>query len=221
MCLVESKVHPSSVKGISFDATCSLAVLDLNGDPVVVTKGEDLGQNGERNVILWPDHRSEKEVALISSTASVLLDNVGGTMSPFQAQFEMGFPKILWLKTHMDPALFSRCQFFDLHDFLTYRATLDNTRSSGSVTSNCSFAQSELRAEFFGKIGLEELIMTDYRPLGADKKLLTAGKPVGNGLSKQAAEELGLVEGTPVGSAILDAYVCPCPYLISGLTDQH
>ena len=36
-------------------------------------------------------------------------------------------------------------------------------------------------------------------------KVLTAGLPVGNGLSKKAAEELGLVEGTPVGSGLIDA----------------
>lgn len=36
--------------------------------------------------------------------------------------------------------------------------------------------------------------------------ILTAGQPVGNGLSEKAAKELGLVEGTPVGSAVIDAY---------------
>lgn len=36
---------------------------------------------------------------------------------------------------------------------------------------------------------------------------MTAGQPVGRGLTKQAAEELGLIEGTPVGSAVIDAYV--------------
>lgn len=80
-CLAESKVQPSSVKGLSFDATCSLAVSDFNGDPVVVTKGKNLGQKGDRNVILWADHRAEKEAELINSTGSVVLDYVGGTMS--------------------------------------------------------------------------------------------------------------------------------------------
>ena len=69
------------VKGIGFDATCSLAVADQNGEPVVVTKGDKLGQNGDRNIILWADHRAEQEAELINSTGSTVLDYVGGTMS--------------------------------------------------------------------------------------------------------------------------------------------
>jgi len=80
-CLAESKVSPSSVKGIGFDATCSLAVSDFDMNPVTVTKGKDLGQLGDRNVILWADHRAEKEADLINSTGSVVLDYVGGVMS--------------------------------------------------------------------------------------------------------------------------------------------
>lgn len=47
--------------------------------------------------------------------------------------------------------------------------------------------------------------------------MLTAGQPVGSGLTREAAEELGLVEGTPVGSAVIDAYVCKLGFsLLSG-----
>lgn len=80
-CLEESKVAASAVKGLGFDATCSLAVTDLSGEPVVVTKGDKLGQHGDRNIVLWADHRAEKEAELINSTGSVVLDYVGGTMS--------------------------------------------------------------------------------------------------------------------------------------------
>lgn len=80
-CLAQSKISPSLVKGLGFDATCSLAVCDLDGEPVAVTKGQHLGENGDRNVILWADHRAEKEAELINSTGSVVLDYVGGTMS--------------------------------------------------------------------------------------------------------------------------------------------
>ncbi|CCM03980.1 uncharacterized protein FIBRA_06136 [Fibroporia radiculosa] len=202
--LSEAKVAPSDVKGLSFDATCSLAVSDMNGDPVVVTKGDKMGEIGDRNVILWADHRAEKEAELINSTGSVVLDYVGGTMS-----LEMEIPKTLWLKKHMKPERFARCQFFDLPDFLTYRATGDNSRSCCSITCKCSYVptKSGWQAEFFQKIGLSEFVHNGYKQLGAaEQQVLTAGLPVGKGLSKKAAEELGLLEGTPVGSAVIDAY---------------
>lgn len=80
-CLVDAKIPAKSVKGLGFDATCSLAVTDFEGEPVVVTKGNDIGLHGERNIILWADHRAEKEADLINSTGSVVLDYVGGRMS--------------------------------------------------------------------------------------------------------------------------------------------
>lgn len=201
--LAEAKVAPSAVKGVGFDATCSLAVTDTNGDPVVVTRGDQLGEIGDRNIILWADHRAEREAELINSSGSVVLDYVGGTMS-----LEMEIPKTLWLKKHMAAERFARCQFFDLPDFLTYRATVDNTRSCCSLTCKCSFVPTKAgwQADFFKKIGLEEFAQNNYKQLGGADKVLTAGVPIGNGLSKKAAAELGLLEGTPVGSGVIDAY---------------
>ena len=120
----------------------------------------------------------------------------------------MEIPKTLWLKHHMKPELFARCQFFDLPDFLTYRATGNNLRSTCSVTCKCSYVpNSGWQPEFFKKIGLEEFVHNDFKQLGAAHgQVATAGLPVGDGLSKQAAEELGLLPGTPVGSAVIDAY---------------
>ncbi|KAF8727821.1 hypothetical protein AX14_006973 [Amanita brunnescens Koide BX004] len=204
-CLSVAQVSPSSVKGIGFDATCSLAVTDAsaNGEPVIVTRGDQLGQHGERNVVLWADHRAEKEAELINNTGSEVLGYVGGTIS-----LEMQCPKILWLKNRMDPILFSRCQFFDLPDFLTYRATSNAMRSFCSLTCKFSYTPDKpQRADFFEKIGLGDFVEKDYEPMGAASgNVLTAGMPVGRGLSKKAAQELGLVEGTPVGSALIDAY---------------
>jgi len=55
-----SGVNPADVKGVGFDATCSLAVVDGEGNPVEVTKGETLGQvlpglkvGEDRSLILW------------------------------------------------------------------------------------------------------------------------------------------------------------------------
>lgn len=64
--LRESKVPKESVKGIGFDATCSLAVASSKGQPMSVSQkswgpGED-----KFNVILWADHRAEEEANLIN-----------------------------------------------------------------------------------------------------------------------------------------------------------
>ncbi|CAA7269013.1 unnamed protein product [Cyclocybe aegerita] len=203
-CLSASGVEPSAVKGLGFDATCSLAVTDFEGEPVIVTKGEEIGGHGERNTILWADHRAEEEAELINRTGSVVLDYVGGKMS-----LEMEVPKVLWLKKHMSPEHFHKCQFFDLPDFLTYQATRDSSRSTCSLTCKCSYvANSGWQKEFFEQIGLEELSEREYAQMGPKdgEEVLIAGMPVGEGLSKKAAEELGLRPGTPVGSAIIDAY---------------
>jgi ribulose kinase len=79
--VAESRIDPSDVKGLGFDATCSLAVTDMSGAPICVTDGKSLGLEGERNIILWADHRAEKEAELINSTGSGVLDYVGGVMS--------------------------------------------------------------------------------------------------------------------------------------------
>ena len=78
--LRDSKVDKSLVKGIGFDATCSLAVTDRQGKATVVTPDSDF-EAGERNVILWADHRAEEEAKSINSTGSMVLNNVGKTMS--------------------------------------------------------------------------------------------------------------------------------------------
>ncbi|KAH9986788.1 Pentulose kinase [Russula vinacea] len=185
--ITQSGVSPKHVKGIGFDATCSLAVTNWEGEPIAVTRGPQLGKLGERNIVLWADHRAEKEADLINATGSSVLDYVGGAIS-----LEMEIPKILWLKRLMAADRFEHCQFFDLPDFLTYRATGARTRSLCSLTCKCTYVPGN---------GWDR---NEFAALGTD--VLNAGKPVGDGLTVRAAAELGLEPGTPVGSGVIDAY---------------
>jgi ribulose kinase len=62
----------------------------------------------------------------------------------------------------------------------------------------------------FNEIGLGSIVQNDFKQLGGDLVhgeglMVTAGLPVGTGLNKQAAGDLGLLEGTPVGSAVIDS----------------
>ena len=72
----------------------------------------------QRDVIVWMDHRATGEADRINAGGHEVLRHVGGKISP-----EMQVPKLLWLARHM-PQTFARAgHFFDLTDFLTWRAS--------------------------------------------------------------------------------------------------
>ncbi|KAG1725931.1 hypothetical protein EDB19DRAFT_1753731, partial [Suillus lakei] len=47
----------------------------------MVTKSNNIGQNGDRNIILWSDHHAEKEAEVINSAGSIALNYIGGIMT--------------------------------------------------------------------------------------------------------------------------------------------
>lgn len=79
--LAKAKVDATEVKGLGFDATCSLAVTDKKGVAIGVTPGSSFDYGDERNIILWADHRAEEETKLINATGDKVLSYVGETMS--------------------------------------------------------------------------------------------------------------------------------------------
>src|SRR5437763_6387843 len=60
-CREQAGVAPEAVAGISYDARCSLVVLDREGRPLPVN---DEGV-AERNIIVWMDHRAMEETEAI------------------------------------------------------------------------------------------------------------------------------------------------------------
>lgn len=193
------------VRGIGFDATCSLVALDERDRPVTVSPtGRD-----EQNVIVWMDHRAIEEAARINATGHPALRYVGGTISP-----EMEPPKLLWLSERLPASWRRAARFFDLPDFLVYRATGVDTRSL--CTTVCKWCYQGHEAPvvegsvgrwddaFWSAIGLGELVDGGaYRRIGA--RVRPMGERAG-GLTPAAAEELGLDPGTAVGVAIIDAH---------------
>jgi FGGY-family pentulose kinase len=192
-----AKGGPVSVVGIGFDATCSLVVRDAAGDPVTVS----LSGEPDRDVIVWMDHRALEQTARINRSGSTVLRYVGGVMSP-----EMETPKLLWLKEHLPESWASAAMFFDLPDFLTWRATGVETRSLCSTVCKWTYLGHEGRWDeaYFRAAGLADLADEGFRRVG--REVAPLGRAVGTGLSAPAAAELGLREGTPVGTSIIDAH---------------
>nr|XP_056700216.1 FGGY carbohydrate kinase domain-containing protein isoform X5 [Euleptes europaea] len=100
-CTVTKKVIQGidigQIRGIGFDATCSLVVLDNNFHPLAVNRDGVCN----RNIIMWMDHRASDQVARINGTRHRVLCCVGGVMS-----VEMQPPKLLWLKEISDSPVF-------------------------------------------------------------------------------------------------------------------
>jgi FGGY-family pentulose kinase len=198
--LAEAGVQPEQVRGVGFDATCSLVLLDADDVPVSVSPSA----KAEQNVIVWMDHRAMQEAAEINATGDDVLKYVGGVISP-----EMQTPKLLWLKRHLPQSFAKAARFLDLPDYLTYRATGVDTRSHCTTVCKWTYLGHENDGAgawsrgYFERIGLAELLSDGAQRIGA--KVRPLGERIGS-LTEQAARELGLAAGTAVGVSIIDAH---------------
>jgi len=196
--VAEAAIVPEAVKGIGFDATCSLVVLGKDGEPVTVSASGDR----QRNVIVWMDHRATTEARLINETEDDVLRYVGGSISP-----EMEMPKLLWLKRHLRQSFDAAGHFFDLADYLTWRATGSLQRSTCTVTCKWNYLAHDgggWSAPYFQRIGLSEFVAEKYIRIGTE--IVAPGTRLGSGLTRTAASDLGLAPGTPVGASLIDAH---------------
>ena len=195
--VTQAGVSPNTVRGIGFDAACSMVVLDRNMAPLSVSASGA----PERNVIVWMDHRATEQAERINVMGHPVLDFVGGRISP-----EMQTPKLLWLKENMSGQFEAAGQFFDLPDYLTWIATGSFTRSACTVTCKWTYLAHEDRWDdsYFEQIGLEELANEGFARIG--QKIVAPGTALANGLTESAAQALGLIRGTPVGAALIDAH---------------
>ena len=188
-------VRPEEVKGISFDATCSLVVRDRAGAPLGVSR--DGGDNWD--TMVWLDHRALAEAAECTASGHRVLDYVGGAMSP-----EMEVPKLMWLKRQL-PGQWARAGwFFDLADFLGWRASGNAARSQCTLTCKWTYLGHEepgWQRDFLAAMGLEDMLERG----GLPERAVPIGSDLGP-LTAAAAADLGLTTGCRVGAGLIDAH---------------
>lgn len=186
-----------TVRGIGFDATCSLVVLDSEGAPLSVDPDGD----PEQDVILWADHRANAEADAINAGGYDVLRYVGGRIS-----LEMETPKLAWLKHHAPATWQAARHFFDLPDFLTFRATGETSRSLCSTVCKWTYLGHESRWDetYFRAIGLGDIADEQFARIGT--AILPMATQIGTGLSAEAAAAFGLPAGIPVGASAIDAH---------------
>ena len=193
--LANASAKPESVAGISFDATCSLVVRDSRGAQLSVsTTSQD-----RWDTIVWLDHRAIAEASECTATGHKVLDYIGGVMSP-----EMETPKLMWLKRHFPDRWARAGYFFDLADYLTWRASGSLERSQCTLAAKWTYlghGKETWRADYLDQIGIGDMLARGRLPDSASP----IGKCLGS-LTQAAARDLGLTTATQVGAGLIDAH---------------
>ncbi|KAH7569356.1 hypothetical protein JRO89_XS06G0150400 [Xanthoceras sorbifolium] len=214
-----AKVAGQEVTSVGFAATCSLVAVDSDGSPVSVSWSGD----SRRNIIVWMDHRAVKQAEKINSCNSPVLQYCGGAVSP-----EMQPPKLLWVKENLQESWSMVFRWMDLSDWLSYRATGDDTRSLCTTVCKWTYlghahmqqknekdrdmeAFCYLNVILFKVVGAGSIATkgTFSTALNVNKEDMISGKTIGtaeiqSGLYVIKAE--ASKEGTPVGTSLIDAH---------------
>lgn len=184
--LSQSGASKEDVIGISLDATsCSVVLCKNDGTPL-------------RKSLIWMDVRASEEAKFIASTNNKSLKYNGfSNVSP-----EWMPCKALWLKRNDTENYHKADKVVEFADWYTYMLT---GRWTGNICNATFKAYYDLDEggwpiDFYNEIDLGDLI--EKFP----EDILKLGENVG-GLSRKAANELGLSEGTPVGQGGIDSVI--------------
>ena len=184
--LADAEVDTHEIKGIAADTTCCTVVfLDRNMKPL-------------RNALLWMDVRAAKEARFIADSGhSALKYNGHGNVSA-----EWMPCKALWMKRN-EPDLFKKAAVVcEYQDFINYRLTGQKTASINNASVRWYYDDENggFPTSFYEAIELGDLL-NKFPP-----KVLDMEQPVGR-LTREAASQLGLKEGTVVAEGGADAFV--------------
>ena len=183
--LEQSGVSPEDIVGISADTT---------GSTVVAVDGND---QHIRPAIMWMDVRASEQAGRIADTGDPALKYNGH--GPVSA--EWGLPKVLWLKENEPDTYNSAKHVVDCEDWLNNRLTGEWAASINVVAAKYHHDRNAggWPESLYEAVGASDVL--DKFP----GTILDLGAVVG-GLRREAAEELGLKEGTPVAQGAIDGF---------------
>ncbi|MBR9904970.1 MAG: ribulokinase [Gammaproteobacteria bacterium] len=200
-------VAPDSITSMSVSATCSLVLLDQQGQPLELSPGDEVW-----NIIVWMDHRATAEAAECTATHAAPLANLGGVMSP-----EMQMPKLMWLKRHR-PELYAQIGYAgDLGDWLGFKCTGSTERSVCMLACKWTFDPRPGHGwdkDFLAQIDMQDVLERARLPDQARPVGVTLGQ-----LTEAAAAELGLTTGCTFAVGMIDAYAGALGTLGRSLSD--
>jgi FGGY-family pentulose kinase len=181
-----AEVNGDSIAGLCVDATtCTVLALDGSGRHL-------------RPAIMWMDVRAADQARRIGESEHPARKYNGG--GPVSAEWLPS--KLLWLKERESETYRDATYLVDAPDWATFRLT-------GRLTANINTAavrgyhdrdSGGWPVSFYEDVGLDDV----FEKLAPE--VLDLGTPV-EGVSREAADELGLKAGTPVAQGGGDAWV--------------
>ncbi|KAH1015300.1 FGGY carbohydrate kinase domain-containing protein isoform X1 [Dendroctonus ponderosae] len=196
---VTDQENLDKIRGIGFIAIPALVCLDANRNPLTASASRD----PNINVIFHYDTRSSLEADKVNATHHALLKYFGE-----RVLHGLEESKLMWLKNNLKEDCWDQVgHFFELTDFLTWKATGSFVRSSGTLIAQWTYeiavnGNEGWNAQFMEKIGIPEMAEDNFRKIGS--VVQRPGTPIADGLLEKVAKEMGLPEKLPVASGIPD-----------------
>ncbi|OCW60848.1 xylulose kinase [Trueperella bernardiae] len=185
--MARAGIEPPEIAGISYDATTMTVVpMDENGEAL-------------RNAIMWMDVRATEQAARVADSDSPVTRYTGGGTLPPTAEW---YPfKAAWLREN-EPDIYKRAyKLLDAPDWLTYQLTGQWTQNINTAAHRAYYDRDNggWPVDLYEQAGAGDVF--DKLP----ERVVDLGVPLG-GLTKRAAEALGLIPGTPVAQGGGDAW---------------
>lgn len=212
-----SQVNPRDIKSIGFDATCSLVAVGEMHNAISVSPQA----NAAQDIIMWMDHRAHQETITINLTDDPSLRYIGGEVS-----IEMELPKILWLKNNYPERYKQVWRFFDLADFLVWKATQTDVASVCTLTCKWNYLahKHQFSESLLADVGLDDLLSKipgTILQLGESAGYLTADVAAEFGLHTQVSVASGIIDAHAGGLALCAAHAQGSLAIISGTSNCH
>lgn len=201
--LGEAKVAKEDVIGLAIDFTaCTMLPIDKDGEPLCFK--EDLKSLPHAWLKLWKHHAAQDEANKLNEIASQrgekFLARYGGKISS-----EWMIPKIMQILDEAPEIYEMADRFMEATDWVTMMMTGEEKRNSCTAGYKAIWNKKEgyPSKDFFKALDprlenvVEEKLSTDIHSLGEK-----AGE-----LTKEMADKIGLLPGTAIGVANVDAHV--------------
>ncbi|AZR07380.1 FGGY family carbohydrate kinase [Trueperella pyogenes] len=185
--MARAGIEPPEIAGISYDATTMTVVpMNENGDAL-------------RNAIMWMDVRATEQAARVKdSTSPVTRYTGGGTLPPTAEWYPF---KAAWLREN-EPEVYDKAyKLLDAPDWLTFQLTGQWTQNINTAAHRAYYDRDNggWPVDLYEQAGAGDVF--DKLP----ERVVDLGVHLG-GLTKRAAEALGLIPGTPVAQGGGDAW---------------